>query len=111
MNIFGKLRKKELTPWETRLVSLSRKKKKWSRFLRHQKFFFYTTFVLPVFAVVLSIKVVKAYVRIKLRQIAMAQEGPTKEIIKNSPKESAAKTMQEAIPECTTERKEGVHLG
>lgn len=61
--------KKERTPWERRINHLSRR-------IKHWKFFFYTTFVLPVFAVVLAVKVIKTYVRIKLREIAMAQEGP-----------------------------------
>lgn len=62
MNIFKTFQKKKQAPWKRRI--------------QHWKFFFYTTFVLPVFAVVLAVKVIKTYVRIKLREIAIAQEGP-----------------------------------
>lgn len=68
--------KKEQTPWEQWINNLSRRQKRLDRRIKHWKFFFYTTFVLPVFAVVLAVKVIKTYVRIKLREIAMAQEGP-----------------------------------
>ncbi len=98
MNLFGKRSKKEMTPWEAWRASLSRRKRKWDRIIRHQKFFFYTTFVLPVFAVVLAIKVVKTYVRIKLRAIAMAQKGPEPE--------AASKKSQSS-----KEQREGVHCG
>ncbi|MCI8950461.1 MAG: hypothetical protein HFG49_10550 [Lachnospiraceae bacterium] len=71
MNLMNRFRKKP--PESSLQASVKHLQKKWKRLERKRKlwkFYFYSFVVLPVFAVMLAVKALKTYVRIKLREIA-----------------------------------------
>lgn len=91
-------KKQPLTPWEEAVQLACKKWKQYERRKKYWKIYMYVLFVLPVFASILTVKVVKTYVRIKLRQIAVnvASEGLTKEASKpQSPAPSVPATEPE----------------
>ncbi len=72
MNLLSRFPKKPpMTPWQDAMEELRRKKKRLGRKYRLWKFYLYAFVILPVFAIMLALKALKTYVRIKLREIAV----------------------------------------
>lgn len=72
MNLLSRFPKKPpMTPWQEAMEELRRKKKRLGRKYRLWKFYLYAFVILPVFAIMLALKALKTYVRIKLREIAV----------------------------------------
>ncbi len=84
-------KKKPLTPWEEAIELVCKKWKRYERKRKYYKIYLFVFFLLPIFASILTVKVVKTYVRIKLRQVAAKVPGTSQEAAAPS-EEAAAET-------------------